>query len=251
MSSYATIRPTFWARGSGKELRGDSKAQVLALYLMTCQHANVSGIFHIGIPTIAHETGLEECEVLAAFSRLHGIAEYDAQEELCFVPNMAKHQIGEELKPNDKRKPKLLRELQQFNGHRFLNQFFSIYAANYDLPENKGLPETEKPPVWSGKVRSGKVKDPDANRTTFPEHPLTGKEIEELMEFYKVSSRAIAAAVEECRTYWLVGGGAGTRRGKRGWAKTVRTNLKYQHDHGLLKEPSRSSSIEDGDGWNN
>lgn len=156
VASYATVRPTFWSRGSGKELRGDAQAQVLALYLMTCQHSNMCGIFYVGIPTISHETGLEESAIPGIFSRLEGIAEYDFKEELCFLPNMAKHQIGDELKCNDKRKPKLLRELQQFVGHHFFDAFFSAYAVSYELPDNKGHLNQRKPPVRLGKVRSSK-----------------------------------------------------------------------------------------------
>lgn len=242
MSTYAIVRPTFWAKGSGKALRGDPQAQVLALYLMTCQHANVCGLFRIGLPTISHETGLPASELDEIFSRLDGIAYYDVEEELCFLPNMAKHQIGDELRPNDKRRPKLLRELQESNGHRFQDEFLSIYSETYDLGENKGLPSTEKPLVRIGMVRSSKAKE----KTRCPPEPVTQSVIEEMAEFYKVSVETISAAVEECKSYWLVGGGAGTLRTKAGWVRTVRTNVQHKHKNGMLV-----GLVKEEQKWNN
>ena len=47
MRDYGKVSPHFWLRGSGKKLRGDSEAQVVALYLATSPSANITGLYHI------------------------------------------------------------------------------------------------------------------------------------------------------------------------------------------------------------
>ena len=44
MRDYAKIRPVFWTRGTGKKLRGDPEAQVVALYLMSAPLSHMTGL---------------------------------------------------------------------------------------------------------------------------------------------------------------------------------------------------------------
>lgn len=46
MRDYGSVSPQFWIGKTGKALRGKPEAQLLALYLMTCPHANMIGVFH-------------------------------------------------------------------------------------------------------------------------------------------------------------------------------------------------------------
>lgn len=133
MRTYATVRGTFWIRGSGKKLRGNPEAQVLAMYLMTCCQGTLCGLFSIALPTIAHETGLPIERLPELFEAIGEIAKYDPEEELCWVPNAAREQIGEKLAPKDKRRAGLLRELKQFEGHRFHREFIQLYWEAYSL----------------------------------------------------------------------------------------------------------------------
>ena len=66
MREYARVAPQFWTRGSGKRLRGDSDAQVLAMYVVTCPAANMIGIYYVPFVSIAYETGLSEKRTRAA-----------------------------------------------------------------------------------------------------------------------------------------------------------------------------------------
>ena len=52
------VSPQFWIGETGKLLRGDANAQLLALYLMTCPHSTMTGVFHCPILYMAHETGM-------------------------------------------------------------------------------------------------------------------------------------------------------------------------------------------------
>lgn len=143
MRAYATVRGIFWSRGSGKKLRGDPEAQVLAMYLMSCTHGTACGIFHVALPTIAHEVGFSIEKVREVLSRIQEIAEYDEEEELCWVPNCAREQIGERLKWKDNKRPKLESELRQFGQHRFVSAFVEKYSSVYEMEMPKWCGDNE------------------------------------------------------------------------------------------------------------
>ncbi len=91
MRDYAKVAPTFWSRGSGKKLRGDPDAQVLALYLVTCPAANMTGVFRLPLSTICHDTGLTAEHAIAALGRLEReeVAFYDHSVGIVWVPDVA------------------------------------------------------------------------------------------------------------------------------------------------------------------
>ena len=46
MRDYGKVSPGFWIGETGKALRGDMEAQIVALYLMTSPHATMTGVYH-------------------------------------------------------------------------------------------------------------------------------------------------------------------------------------------------------------
>lgn len=135
MRDYAKVSPQFWTKGSGKRLRGDPDAQVLALYLVTCPSANMIGIYYVPFVAIAHETGLGEKRAKAAMARLTvaGFADYDDDAELAWVPNMAAYQIGDTISGGDKRHKGVTGELSKYTGHRFAERFLETYGTAYGI----------------------------------------------------------------------------------------------------------------------
>jgi hypothetical protein len=135
MRSYGIVTPRFWTAGSGRAIRGDTNAQLLALYLMTCPSGSMIGIFHLAIPTMCHETGLPEDEVRDALRVLeqHDFAHFDESEDLIWVPAMAQHQIGKELSETDNTRVTVYKALQPFAGHRFGEAFTQKYREAYKL----------------------------------------------------------------------------------------------------------------------
>lgn len=145
MRVYSTIKSAFWTMGSGKRLRGNKGAQVLALYLMTCSQGTMCGIFSVALPTIAHETGLTLDELPGLFSDIRDMVTYDEREELCWVPNSARIQLGK-VTVKDKRRPGLIRELAQFGSHPFVVAFVDLYGDEYGIdPDELALPEVMSP----------------------------------------------------------------------------------------------------------
>lgn len=135
MRDYAKLSPFFWARGSGKKLRGDATAQVIAFYLSTSPAANMVGIYYVSLATIANDTGHPIDAVREALMRveLAGYAFYDFEAELAWIPNHARFEIGPEMTPGDKRRKKVVAELAQVDGHPFGVEFRSLYGAAYGL----------------------------------------------------------------------------------------------------------------------
>jgi hypothetical protein len=137
---YGKVSPAFWITGSGKALRGHPEAQIVGLYLMTCPHANMIGLYYLALATLIHETGLTAEQAASGLAKCaeEKFAFYDSESELAYTPNGATYQVGEFLTGGDKRKVAVLRELRQFSKHAFAELFFRRYKDPYELDR----------PVW-------------------------------------------------------------------------------------------------------
>lgn len=58
MREYCRVSPRFWFQGSGKRLRDDPEAQIVALYLLTCPTSTMLGLYYLPMPTLAHDLGM-------------------------------------------------------------------------------------------------------------------------------------------------------------------------------------------------
>jgi hypothetical protein len=135
---YAKIAPQFWTGETGKWLRKQgSDCQVVAFYLMTCPNANMIGLYYLPLPTLCHETGLNKQGASKALARLSegGFAVFDTGREEVWVPEMAKYQIGETLKANDKQVMGIERLALTMRKSRFFSRFVDKYAAVYHLSD--------------------------------------------------------------------------------------------------------------------
>lgn len=148
MREYGKVLPAFWTKGSGKRLRGDPTAQLVALYLFTCPSATMTGLYYLPVPILAHETGLPLEGALKALQRVceAGIASYDQENELVWVPEMARIQIGSSLAPRDLRIKGVEREIQAYRGHPFFGLFVAKYREAYCLTEPAPNLDSSKPP---------------------------------------------------------------------------------------------------------
>ena len=187
MRDYGTVASQFWVRGTGKELRGDMEAQLVALYLMTSPHANMIGVFHLPVMYLAHETGLSIDAAHGALERLSAkdFCTYEAESEWIFVHRFAANQIGEELKEGDKRIKGVLNEIAKVPGGRCLQAFVKLYATPFHL----GISPSEAPskPLRSQNRSEQKQKQSpsaQARQTSIPEN-------------FEVSERVLARSREK------------------------------------------------------
>lgn len=144
---YGVIRPRFWTGKTAKKLRkAGHLAQLVAVYISTAPTATMSGLYYLPIPTIAHELGCSMEGASEALQRVceSGFASYDHDEEVVFVHNLAREQIGERLKTTDKRFKGLLRVLEEFIDTRLFPAFVELYAEAYNLRTDAAQEISEK-----------------------------------------------------------------------------------------------------------
>ena len=152
MRDYGVVSPRFWIGETGKKLRGNHEAQLLALYLMTSPHANMIGVFHCPVLYMAHETGLSMEGASKALASLieAGFCTYEEASETVFVHRMAAFQIAEQIKPSDKRAGWVVKEWQNIASDVIRAEFFAIYSEAFNLPKqgqiDSPLEAPSKPP---------------------------------------------------------------------------------------------------------
>ncbi|MDF0605385.1 hypothetical protein HZU77_006940 [Neisseriaceae bacterium TC5R-5] len=135
MRHYAKVTSSFWLGHTGRQLRGQSATQLVALYLMTSPHANMIGVFHCPALYISHETGLSMDEVSDGLRRLKeaDFCTVDADRELIFVHEMAHYQIGTDIKPADKRLSGVQHDYAGLPEGPLKRAFFARYAQAFYL----------------------------------------------------------------------------------------------------------------------
>lgn len=227
MRDYGKVSPQFWTGGTGKSLRGHPEAQIVALYLMTSPHSTMIGVFHLPKLYLAHETGLPmegACKGLARCIDT-GFCVYDEDTETVFVVEMAAHQVGETLKPNDLRAKGIHKQYLAIADSVIGRAFFNRYCEDYDLPskplvsplegalkDGEGACKPQYPAPVTAPVTAPVVAIPLDDGT---EHPVT--EVD-LAEFRSAYPRIDPLA--ECRKArsWCVASPA-NRKTKRGVGK--------------------------------
>jgi len=188
MREYASVSPKFWIGETGKALRGHPEAQVLALYLMTCPHANMIGVFHCPILYMAHETGLGMEGASKGLARLieGGFCEYEEATDTAFVVRMAAFQLGEQLKPDDKRVLGVLKAYQNISSARMKSRFFDVYKDCFHIKEGKPLASPlEAPPKQLTGTGTGTGTDKEAKASSSTDKPPTCPHLEILDLFAK------------------------------------------------------------------
>ena len=171
MRDYSKVSSVFWTGKTGKSLRGDMQAQVIAMYLLTSPHANMIGVFRCPIIYMAHETGSPIEGASKGLQTLveGGFCSYDEDEELVWVHNMAKHQIGDELAAADKRVKSIQKQYENLPECRIKQGFYEKYKAAFNLVKNgkntKPLPSPSEAP---SKPETGTGTGAGAENTPLP-----------------------------------------------------------------------------------
>lgn len=160
MRDYGIVTPAFWIGETGKKLRGDVNAQLLAMYLMTSPHSSMTGVFHCPVIYMAHETGMTFEGASKGLQRLCevGFCEYDEASECVFVINMASFQIAESLKPGDNRIAGLKKEVAKMAPAVFKYRFIATYSVAFCLeiqPEKTSPSEAPAKPRTGSGARTG------------------------------------------------------------------------------------------------
>jgi hypothetical protein len=137
MRDYAKASPQFWIGNTGKKLRGDPEAQVLAFYLISSPHANMLGLYYLPMAYLCHETGLTQegaCKALLRVREL-GFCEYDEENEMIWVIEAARFQIADRLSPNDKQAIGVANELGKLPRTKLAARFAEKYRDAFHLSD--------------------------------------------------------------------------------------------------------------------
>lgn len=158
MRDYSKISAAFWTGETGRSLRGDLEAQVLALYLISSPHSNMEGVFYCPIMFMSHETGIPLEGASKALHRLieAGFCTYDTPSEVVFVHEMAAHQIGPSLKPHDNMVKAIRATYRKMPKGNIRHCFFNKYGAAYHLNDEDDDATPSEPP--SDPLRSTETK---------------------------------------------------------------------------------------------
>jgi hypothetical protein len=145
---YGKISPQFWIGKTGKELRGHPEAQIVALYLMTSPHAEMTGVFYCPVDYIAKETGLGMEGATKGLQRVieAQICSFEAESETVFVHEMAKYQIGAELKETDNRITGVQKIYAGMPDSSVKRAFYKKYALAFFLPKDGKVRSPSKAP---------------------------------------------------------------------------------------------------------
>jgi hypothetical protein len=183
MRDYGIVSPQFWVGESGKKFRGHRDQQIVALYLITSPHANMTGVYHLPRLYIAHDTGLPLKGASKALQSLieAGFCEYDEPKETVFVIRMAAIQLAEELQPLDKRVPWLKKEVEKMTSAALKQRFLQTYGQAFHLmPENwQGGPideasEPHRSQDQGQDINQDQDQDQERERDQRPDRPRNG-----------------------------------------------------------------------------
>lgn len=142
MRAYGVINPTFWTRGTGKQLRGQQLPQLVALYLMSAPTSNMIGLYYLPVAAIAHELGSPLEGASEALSRVvkTGFCKYDAETETVFVTTMARRQLrleeGEQIPERDNRRAAIEKLLKECSSRLLALAFWEVYEVQLRLSES-------------------------------------------------------------------------------------------------------------------
>jgi hypothetical protein len=147
MRRFSSVSPRFWLARSvtGCAIRhAGPHATLVALYLVTNPYATMLGLYDLPLHSLSHDTGLTPEEAQAALEAVcaTGFAQYSTTEQTVWIPEMARYQIGTELKAKDTRRVRVATELEKFERSRFHAKFLERYGSAYGLPQ----PSADEPP---------------------------------------------------------------------------------------------------------
>jgi hypothetical protein len=141
VSHYSKITSRFWTGTTGRAIRGDLDAQVVAMYLLTNSHTNMLGYYYLPVAYISNDTGIPIEGASKGLRRLceEGFCRYDEASEVVWVVEMAKVQIGASLEAKDKRVIAVTREYESLPNNAFLDEFYRMYGKVYHIKKRRSF----------------------------------------------------------------------------------------------------------------
>lgn len=196
MRKYSSITPKFWIGKTGRKLRCDISAKLVAAYLLSCPNNDMTGVFYCPLCQISAETGLPleapSVPLPSPFQGpLKGIREaletlqredfaiYDYESEYVFVKKMALFQIAPELKPTDKRVTGIRTAIESMPDN-----FKYLFIKEYNECFNLGFKNIPSPEIQEFGVQTQEGDDLPSSPIEAPSKALRSQEQEQEQETY-------------------------------------------------------------------
>lgn len=183
MRDYSKVSPRFWNGKTGKALKdGGTNAVVVAMYLMTCPHSNMIGLFYVSKSYIAVDTGLslEEAEQGLRWACEVGFCEYDECTEIVWVRQMATYQIASNLDEKDNRCKCVQKEYDALPENPFLSGFYAKYVSAFHMARQRGSPaeiarnqQTPSKPLLSQEQEQEQKQNTKEPKVPVTDEPIT------------------------------------------------------------------------------
>lgn len=194
MRKYSSITPKFWIGRTGRKLRGDISAKLVAAYLLSCPNNDMTGVFYCPLCQISAETGLPleapSVPLPSPFQGpLKGIREaletleredfaiYDYESEYVFVKKMALFQIAPELKPTDKRVTGIRTAIESMPDN-----FKHLFIKEYNECFNLGFKDIPSPEIQEFGVQTQEEEELPSSPIEAPSKALRYQEQEQEQE---------------------------------------------------------------------
>lgn len=194
MRKYSSITPKFWIGKTGRKLRCDISAKLVAAYLLSCPNNDMTGIFYCPLCQISAETGLPleapSVPLPSPFQGpLKGIREaletlqredfaiYDYESEYVFVKKMALFQIAPELKPTDKRVTGIKTAIESMPEN-----FKYLFIKEYNECFNLGFKDIPSPEIQEFGVQTQEEDELPTSPIEAPSKALRSQEQEQEQE---------------------------------------------------------------------
>ena len=160
---FATIKPRFWTRGTGRRLSKDGK--LLASYLMAGPNGSYVGLYELSMREIQDHTAMTPDEVRSAMRELSDerFAFWDEEEEVVWVVNAVIHSTAPQWSPESGWRSSYLRSAESIcavlGDHPFVAMFWEKYKKNIQISPKKATsggegtphpPTTLSPPCQEG-----------------------------------------------------------------------------------------------------
>lgn len=257
MRDYAKVAPQFWIGKTGKSLRSKGmEAQVVAMYLITCPHSNMLGMYYIPMMYIAHETGLgfEGASKGLARAIEAGFCSYDHDSEVVWVHEMAFYQIAPALEGKDKRIAGVQNEYDAVPDNPFLERFFEKYAGPFKIERKRVSELSETSPfqatlegLASQEQEQEQEQKQEKEQKTHVEQqaarPRFSDDVDRVFEFWKQEANSPRSKLDDKRRKAIVA------RLKDGFSaadlcKAVSGCLKTPHNIGMNEAGQKYIDIE-------
>ena len=252
MRDYGKVAPSFWIGATGKALRGDANAQLLALYLMTSPHSNMIGVFHCPVLYMAHETGITFEGASEALRRLVevGFCTYEGESETVFVHRMAAYQVGESLSPKDNQVKGIQKDFEKMAPELIKQAFYAIYSVAFHLPDlqnTQGQAQAPCKPLASQEQEQEQEQEQDiaAPSAKSPRGTALPKDWELPLDWKTWAEGArpdvdVLIVADSFRDYWVAKPGKDGR--KADWLATWRNWVRNQRS-GSAQRPQSAAAV--------